>query len=81
MPLVKYAPFTDSEDFPTGVRIFQDTINRLLSDQTATRPLGSIRGYLQDRERVSIEGRRFRSGSEGHRHPNREQHSYTKGRA
>ncbi len=38
MTLVKYAPFTDSEDFPTGVRIFQDTINRLLSDQTATRP-------------------------------------------
>ena len=38
MPLVKYAPFTDSEDFPAGVRIFQDTINRLLSDQTATRP-------------------------------------------
>src|SRR5713101_4457886 len=38
MPIVKYAPFTDSEDFPAGVRIFQDTINRLLSDQTATRP-------------------------------------------
>jgi HSP20 family protein len=38
MPVIKYAPFTDSEDFPTGVRVFQDTINRLLSDQTATRP-------------------------------------------
>jgi len=38
MPLVKYARFTDFEDFPAGVRIFQDTINRLLSDQTATRP-------------------------------------------
>src|SRR5258707_341644 len=38
MPIVKYAPFTDFEDFPAGVRIFQDTINRLLSDQTATRP-------------------------------------------
>ena len=38
MPLVKYSPFADSEDFPAGVRIFQDTINRLLSDQTATRP-------------------------------------------
>jgi HSP20 family protein len=38
MPLVKYAPFTESEDFPAGVRLFQDTINRLLSDQTSNRP-------------------------------------------
>src|ERR1700737_812522 len=38
MPIVKYAPFNDTEDFPAGVRLFQDTINRLLSDQTATRP-------------------------------------------
>jgi len=38
MPLVKFTPFTESEDFPAGVRMFQDTINRLLSDQTANRP-------------------------------------------
>jgi HSP20 family protein len=38
MPLVKYSPFLDTDDFPTGLRLFQDTVNRLLSDQTAARP-------------------------------------------
>jgi HSP20 family protein len=32
MPIVKYAPFVDSEEFPTGLRLFQDSINRLLSE-------------------------------------------------
>src|SRR6266852_564157 len=38
MTLVKYNPFADADDMPTGLRVFQDTVNRLLSDQTATRP-------------------------------------------
>ena len=38
MPLVKYSPFLDTEDFPTGLRLFQDTVNRLLSEPAATRP-------------------------------------------
>src|SRR5579872_6113853 len=38
MPLVKYNPFLETEEFPTGLRIFQDTVNRLLSDQSASRP-------------------------------------------
>src|ERR1700729_224993 len=39
MPIVKFAPFSDTEDFPTGLRLFQDSINRLLSDDGAkTRP-------------------------------------------
>jgi HSP20 family protein len=39
MPIVKFAPFADREDFPTGLRPFQDSINRLLSDDGAkTRP-------------------------------------------
>jgi HSP20 family protein len=32
MPIVKYAPFAETEDFPTGLRLFQDSINRLLSE-------------------------------------------------
>lgn len=32
MPIVKYSPFLDTEDFPTGLRVFQDSINRLFSD-------------------------------------------------
>jgi HSP20 family protein len=36
MPIVKYNPFVDTDDFPTGLRLFQDTINRVFSDQAAT---------------------------------------------
>ena len=38
MPLIKYNPFADVDDFPTGLRVFQDTMNRLMSDQTTARP-------------------------------------------
>ena len=39
MSLVRYAPFADTEEFPTGLRLFQDSINRLLSeDGVKTRP-------------------------------------------
>ena len=39
MPLIKYAPFADTDEFPTGLRLFQDSINRLLSeDGGKTRP-------------------------------------------
>ncbi len=38
MPIVKYNPFADTEEFPTGLRVFQDTINRLMSDQAVSRP-------------------------------------------
>jgi len=38
MPIVKYTPFADTEDFPVGLRLFQDSINRLFSDQTTARP-------------------------------------------
>jgi HSP20 family protein len=31
MPVVKYNPF-ELEDFPSGLRMFQDTVNRLLSE-------------------------------------------------
>ena len=36
MPIIKYNPFADVDDFPTGLRMFQDTINRMLSDQGGT---------------------------------------------
>ena len=38
MPVVRYNPFSDTEDFPSGLRLFQDTVNRLLSEQNTTRP-------------------------------------------
>ena len=34
MPLFKYAPFaTENDDLPTGLRLFQDSVARILSDQ------------------------------------------------
>jgi len=36
MPIIRYNPFADVEDFPTGLRVFQDTMNRLLSDSGGT---------------------------------------------
>jgi HSP20 family protein len=38
MSLVKYTPFLETDDFPTGLRLFQDSLNRFLSDQSTTRP-------------------------------------------
>ena len=37
MALMRHNPFSDVDDFPTGLRVFQDTVNRLLSEP-ATRP-------------------------------------------
>ncbi len=38
MPMIKYTPFTgELEDFPTGLRLFQDSISRLFSEP-ASRP-------------------------------------------
>jgi HSP20 family protein len=34
MPIMKYNPF-DTEDFPTGLRVFQDSLSRLLSEPTS----------------------------------------------
>jgi HSP20 family protein len=32
MSIVRFAPFVDTEGFPGGLRLFQDSINRLLSE-------------------------------------------------
>ena len=35
MPIMKYRPVTDFEDIGSGLRLFQDTVNRMLSEPTA----------------------------------------------
>jgi HSP20 family protein len=35
MPIMKYAPFSAVENFPAGLRVFEDTVNRLLSEPAA----------------------------------------------
>ena len=37
MPLVKYNPFADLDEFP-GIRLFQDTLNRFMTEPNTTRP-------------------------------------------
>ena len=34
MPIVKYNPFAEGEEFVPGFRVFQDSVNRLFSDNT-----------------------------------------------
>lgn len=38
MALMKYDPFAEFGDFPTGVRLFQDAVSRLLSEPAGSRP-------------------------------------------
>jgi len=38
MALTKYDPFQDLPDFPGGLRLFQDTVNRMLSEPRSQRP-------------------------------------------
>jgi HSP20 family protein len=35
MALTKYTPFSALEEFPAGLRVFEDTVNRLLSEPAA----------------------------------------------
>lgn len=38
MALMKYDPFAEFADFPTGIRLFQDAVSRLLSEPAGSRP-------------------------------------------
>jgi HSP20 family protein len=39
MPITKYSPFTtEFEDFPAGLRLFQDSLSRLFSEPASSRP-------------------------------------------
>ena len=33
MSVIKYTPFTDFDGFPAGMRLFQDSVNRLFTEQ------------------------------------------------
>lgn len=35
MAMIKYTPFPELETFPTGLRLFQDTVNRLFAEPNA----------------------------------------------
>jgi HSP20 family protein len=35
MPMIKYGPFQTEEDFPAGLRLFQDSLSRLFSEPAA----------------------------------------------
>jgi HSP20 family protein len=52
MPVIKHNPFSDVEDYPAGLRIFNDTLNRLLSDQTARPWTPAVDIYENENELV-----------------------------
>ncbi|HTB19141.1 MAG TPA: Hsp20/alpha crystallin family protein [Bryobacteraceae bacterium] len=55
MPIIKYAPFADTEDFPAGLRLFQDSINRLLSDDgVRTRPWAPAVDILETENEIVL---------------------------
>jgi len=54
MPLVKYTPFADIDDFPTGLRLFQDTVNRLLSEPSTTRPWAPAVDILENENELVL---------------------------
>jgi len=38
MSIIRYSPFTDFEGFPAGMRLFQDSVNRLFAEPNSHRP-------------------------------------------
>jgi len=53
MPITRYAPFhTDTEDFPMGLRLFQDSLSRLLSEPAARPWTPSVDIYETENELV-----------------------------
>lgn len=38
MAITRYNPFTGPDEFPTGLRLFQDAVDRLFNEPPATRP-------------------------------------------
>lgn len=55
MSIVKYAPFLETEDFPAGLRVFQDSINRLLSeDAVKTRPWSPAVDILETENEIVL---------------------------
>ena len=38
MSIIRYSPFTDFEGFPAGMRMFQDSVNRLFAEPNSHRP-------------------------------------------
>lgn len=53
MPVIKYNPFGgELEDFPTGLRLFHDSVNRLFSEPAARPWSPSVDIYETDHELV-----------------------------
>lgn len=53
MPVTKYNPFTET-DFPAGLRVFQDTVNRLFSEGQARPWTPAVDIYETENELVLV---------------------------
>ena len=54
MALLKYDPYADFSEFPTGLRLFQDTMSRLLSEPAGSRPWAPAVDILETENELSL---------------------------
>ena len=54
MSVTRYNPFAEGEDFPAGLRLFQDTVNRLLSEPSNARPWAPAVDILETENELVI---------------------------
>ena len=54
MTLTKYDPFAEFDDFPRSVRLFSDTVGRLLSEPVAGRPWVPAVDILESDEAITL---------------------------
>jgi HSP20 family protein len=54
MPMIKYAPFNhETEDFPAGMRLFQDSLSRLFAEP-ASRPWSPAVDIFEDENSIVL---------------------------
>ena len=54
MRLVRYNPFRELEDFPVGIRLFQDSVDRLFSEPASARPWTPNVDILENEDEIVL---------------------------
>ena len=54
MTLTRYNPFPDFEDFPAGIRLFHDSVNRLFSEPATARPWTPNVDVLENEDEIVL---------------------------
>jgi HSP20 family protein len=54
MTLIKYNPFADFDSIPGSLRLFEDTVNRMLSDVPTSRPWAPAVDILENEDELVV---------------------------